>query len=106
MQRPGCSLFESTLDRECSIVRLVGDFDVNAGGRFRQDERLANLKLLDHERSTFEKLRARLNYQINKSRGRKNNMILDFVIFKERHVTAVYRADHLGIALGRPTSRM
>src|SRR5207247_10095864 len=53
MQRPGCSLVEPTLDRECSVVRLIGNLDVNAGGRFRQDERLANLNLLDHERSAF-----------------------------------------------------
>jgi hypothetical protein len=89
MQRPGCYLVEPTLDRECAFVRLVGDLDVNAGGRFRQDERLANLKLLDHERSPFEKLRAGLNYQIDKSRGWKNNMVLDLVILKERHMAAV-----------------
>ena len=62
---------------------------MNAGGRFRQDKRLANLKLLDHERSAFEKLRAGLNYQINKSRGWENNMVLDFVIFEESHVSAI-----------------
>ena len=89
MQRPGCSLIEPTLNRECAIVRLVGNLNVNAGGRFRQNERFANLKLLDRERSAFEKLCAGLNYEINKSRGWKNNMVLDLVIFKERHVTAV-----------------
>src|SRR6266478_3516876 len=89
MQRPGRSLVEPTVNRECSIVRLVRNLDVNAGGRFRQNERLANLKLLDHERSAFEKLRAGLNYQINKSRGWENNMVLDFVIFEESHVSAI-----------------
>src|SRR4026207_258810 len=89
MQRPWRSLVEATLNRECSIVRLVGNLDMNAGGSFRQDERLSNLKLLDHERSSFEKLRAGLNYQIDKSRGWKNNTVLDLVIFKERHMAAV-----------------
>src|SRR4029077_13593572 len=89
MQRPGRSLVEPTLDRECSIARLVRNLDVNAGGRFRQNERFANLKLLDREWSAFEKLRAGLNYEINKSRGWKNNMVLDLVIFKERHVSTV-----------------
>src|SRR5882724_13208751 len=89
MQRPGCSLVEPTLDRECALVRLVRNLDVNAGGRFGQDERLANFKLLDHERPAFEKLRAGLKYEINKSRGWKNNMILDFVIFEESHMPAI-----------------
>src|SRR6476659_4689898 len=91
MQRPGRSLVEPALNRERSIARLVRNLDVNAGGRFRQNKRFANLKLLDRKRSAFEKLRAGLNYEINKSRGWKNNMGLDLVIFKEHHVTAVYQ---------------
>ena len=62
---------------------------MNAGGRFRQDERFANFKLLDHERPAFEKLHAGLEYQINKSRGRENNVVLDFVILEESHVPAI-----------------
>src|SRR5438067_12683957 len=89
MQRPGCSLVEPTLDRKCALVRLVGNLDVDAGGRFRQDERLANLKLLNHEWSAVEELPAGLKYEINKSCGWKNNMVLDFVIFEESHVPII-----------------
>ena len=82
-------MVEPTLDRECALVRLVGDLELNPGARFRQDERFANFKVLDHERPAFEKLRGGLNYEINKSRGRKNNAVLDPMIFEKRHVAAV-----------------
>src|SRR5262245_7667073 len=89
MQRPGCSLVELTLDHECALVRLVGDLELNPGAQFRQDEGFANFKVLDHERPSLEELRRGLNYEINESRGRKNDTVLDPVIFEKRHVTAV-----------------
>src|SRR2546423_3171292 len=89
MQRPRRALFKTTLNSEGAFVRLIGNFDVNAGGRFGQDKRFANLKILDHERSPFEKLRAGLEHQIDESRCRKDDKVLDLMVLKKCHVTAV-----------------
>src|SRR4051794_12436917 len=89
MERPGGALIEPALDTERPIGRLIGDLDLNATGRVRENERFANLKIFDHKRLPLKKLNAGFQDQLDESRRWKNDVVFDLVIFEERHVPAV-----------------
>src|SRR3954471_20357006 len=89
MERPGGALIEPALNGERPIGRLIGDFNLNTASRVRENKRFANLKIFDHKRLALEKLNAGFQDQLDESRGWKNDVVLDLVIFEKRHVPAV-----------------
>ena len=70
-------------------VGSIGQLQMHARDRLRQDERLANLEILDHERPPFEKLHAGLQHHFDEARRGKDDVALHLVILEKSHVPAV-----------------
>jgi hypothetical protein len=86
MQRPGNALIEPALNGESSVVRRVGDLQLHGGRRIREEERFANLEILDRERPSFEQLHPGFKGYFDEGGGRENEMVLDLMILQESHV--------------------
>ena len=87
------ALFETTLNGKSAFVRRIGELELHARWRIRQDERLANFEILNHERLPLEQLHTGFKRHLNKCRGRKNDMVFNLVIFQKSHVARVQPND-------------
>ena len=89
MNRPCDTLLEPALDREGARSGLVGQLQQQSGRRIGQNERFANLEVLDDERPSLEQLHPRLERHLDERGRGKNCKVFDPVILEERHVPAV-----------------
>src|SRR5260221_11252792 len=89
MERPGSALVEPALDQERALIRIIRELHVKPRNGIRQNERLANLQILDNERSTLEELQTCFPRHIDEGRGGKHGQILDLVILQKGHVPAI-----------------
>src|SRR5215218_7447306 len=89
MERPGGSMFESALNREAALVRLVRELNLNTARLLRQNQRLPNFEILHDERASLEELDPGFECHFDEGRGWENHVALHLVVFQEGHVPAV-----------------
>jgi len=65
VEGPRHALLETALNGKGALVRRIGEFDLYARGRIRQDERLANFKILNDERVPLEQLHTRFQRHLD-----------------------------------------
>src|SRR6478736_6721587 len=83
VERPTNALFKATLDRKSAFVRRIRKLEPQARRWIRQNERLANFEVLNDKWPPFEQLHTRFERHLDKRRRRKNDVVLDLVIFQE-----------------------